>query len=257
MVGRKLLPIFGPLGEGVVTYGYDTLTEVADARIDVGWPGAESMDIVNLARSTVAIPNIHKEFEINKLDLSASRLTGQPLNTSVVESASYKVGYMEDALIILGWSRDGTNYDINGLYKAAGNSVTGAGGWNTGANIVTDINAAIAELLTDNIYPPYNVTLHPDQYAETLALISSTAVSYLDWIKSVIQGEVHVTPAIAATTGMMTKANPEGMFEYVLAEDLTVATETLAKSANLFGKVYIRGLPVVYDSNAICTMATI
>lgn len=257
MVGRRLTPIAGPLGVGVQVFGYDTLSEVSDARIDVGWPGAESLDIVNLARTTVAIPNIHKEFEINKLDLAASQMTGRPLNVKNAESASYKVGLEEDKLIILGWSRDGTAYDINGLYNAAGNDENTALDYGTKANIETSINNAIALLLVDNIYPPYNLTLHPTQYAQTLALIANTAKSYRDWIKEVIMGEVFVTPAMTAGDGMLSAVNAQGMFEFVLAEDLSVDTEILAKSKNLFGKVYVRGLPVVYDSNAICKLSDI
>jgi hypothetical protein len=54
----------------------------------------------------------------------------------------------------------------------------------------------------------------------------------------------------------MCKANPVGMFEYVVAEDLTVETETMSKrlGEGLFGRVYLRGLPVIYDANAICKM---
>jgi len=183
------------------------------------------------------------------------------LNTSTAESAAYKVALLEDATLILGYSADGgTTYEINGLYNAAANSVTGAGGWNTAANIATDVNGAIAEMLTDNIMPPYNLTLHPDQFTETRAFIGNTAVMYLQWITESLQGgNVYVTPSIAATTGMMTKANPDGMFEYVMAEDINTESEITSKKEgnNLFGRVYVRGLPVVYDSNAVCTIATI
>lgn len=144
----------------------------------------------------------------------------------------------------------------DGLYKAAGNTVTGAD-WSTKANIETSINAAIAKLLEDNINPPYNVVVNPAQYAESLALIANTSRSFRDWIREVTQGEIYSTPAITAATGMVCKAGAEGMFEYVMAEDVSVFTEVLPKSHNLFGKVYVRGLPVVYDSNAICTMTTI
>jgi len=50
-----------------------------------------------------------------------------------------------------------------------------------------------------------------------------------------------------------------GLFEYVVAEDFTVSTETqsVRDGSGLFGRVYVRGLPVVYDSNAICKMTTI
>jgi len=258
LIGRRLLPI-RKIDAGTATFGYDTLTEAADAAIDIAWPGRETLDLVHLGRTTVAMPTIHKEFVINKLDLAGSRLTGTPLNTTTAESAGYKVGLEEDKLVILGFSRDGTTYEINGLYNAANNSQTGAGGWNTASNIPLDINGAIAKLMEDNIFPPYNLCLHPDQYNEAAVFISGTAVPYLTWIKERIGGEIYPTATITSGTGMMTKANPVGMFEYVVAEDFTVETETQTarEGGGLFGRVYVRGLPIVYDSNAICKIATI
>lgn len=260
-VGRKLFgTAIRKIDAGAQTFGYDTLTEVSNASLDFQWPGRESQDIVNLARTTVGIPVLHKEFEINKLDLASSNMTGTPLNTSNAESAAYKVAYLEDTLLILGYAADGTNYDINGLYNAAGNDYSTSKDFSTATNIPAAINGAIALLLADNIMPPYNLTLHPTQYAETLTLIANTAVSYLQWIVESMQGgSVYVTPAITDTTGMMTKANPDGMFEYVVSEDLTTSTEILdlTRGNNLFGKVYVRGLPVVYDSNAICKLSSI
>jgi uncharacterized linocin/CFP29 family protein len=255
-VARRLFPIGPALGEGALTFGYDVHTEVADARIDYGWPGAESLDDIASTRTTKEIPNIHREFEINKLDLAASRMTGTPLNLAQVDSAAYKVALMEDALLILGWTRDGTNYDINGLYKAAGNNTAGAD-FTTKANIETSILAAIALLEADGIYAPYNMVLNPAQYAETLATIANTGITYREYLEKTIEGTVFQTPAMPATTGMVVKANGDGMFEYVMAEDLTVFTEVLPRSHNLFGKVYIRGLPVVYDGNAICQLTAI
>jgi uncharacterized linocin/CFP29 family protein len=225
----------------------------------VGWPGRETLDIVNLARSTVAIPTVHKEFQINKLDLAASRMSGTPLNTTTAESAGYKVGLEEDTLLILGYSADGTTYDINGLYNSANNTKTAAGDWGTEANISTDINGAIALLMEDNIFPPYNLLLNPTQYNEAADFIANTAVPYLTWIKERIQGEIYPSATLTAGTGMMTKANPVGMFEYVVAEDLTVETQVLSKKEgeSLFGRVYVRGLPVVYETNAICKLTGI
>jgi uncharacterized linocin/CFP29 family protein len=201
----------------------------------------------------VGIPNLHKEFEINKLDLAGSRMTGAPLNTTSAESAAYRVAMLEDSLLIDGYSADGTTYEISGLYQSAGNTFGGAT-WGTATNIPLSINGVKAVLLTDNIMPPYNLTLHPDQYVETLVFVANTAVSYAQWITEALGGgSIYVTPAITAGTGMMTKANPDGMFEYVMAEDLTTETETLSikEGQNLFGRVYVRGLPVVYDTNAI------
>ena len=256
LVGRKLMPI-RKIDSGTQTFGYDTLTESANAAIDLGWPGRETLDIVNLTRSTVAIPTVHKEFEINKLDLASSRMTGTPLNTTTAESAGYKVGLEEDTLLLMGYSADGTAYDINGLYNAAGNSRSAAGDWGTATNIPTDINAMVAALMADEIFPPYNLVLHPDQYNEAAVFIANTAVPYLTWIKERIGGEIYPTATVTTSTGFMSKANPVGMFEFVVAEDLTVETQVLSKKEgeSLFGRVYVRGLPVVYDSNAICKIS--
>jgi len=256
MVGRKLLPTTAALGEGATTYGYDTLTDVSDARIDYGWPGAESLDIVNLARTKVDIPNIHREFEINKLDLAASRRNGTPLNLSVAESATYKVAKKEDELILQGWKRNGT-YEINGLYNAANNNENSNLDWGTATNIPISITAAIKLMLEDDIMPPYNLVLHPQQWANALTLIGTSAMGYLTWIRETIQGEVYQTGAMTNGTGLLSKANPEGMFEYIPAEDLTLKTETLQKSENLWGKIFIRALPVVYNANALCKLSDI
>ena len=259
-VGRKLFGangVFGPLGEGVTTYAYDTRTRGAGARTDWGWPGAESKDAQNLNRSTVSIPLHHQEFEINKLDLAASRLNGTPLNMSKVEMASYDVALQEDKMILLGWSRDGSTYEINGLYNAAGNDENTHYDWATKANIELSITKAMALLLADNIPPPYNTTLHPTQFSLANALIANTGVSYLEMIRKWTGGEVFVTPGMTAGLGLMSKADPQGLFELVVAEDLTVFTDILEKRHNLFGKVYIRDLPVVYDSNALCKLSNI
>jgi uncharacterized linocin/CFP29 family protein len=260
-VGRKLFgTAIRKIDSGAQTFGYDTLTESADASFDFSWPGRQSQDIVNLARTTVGIPNMHKEFEINKLDLASSRMSGTPINTTMAESAAYKVALLEDSTLILGYTASGTTYEIAGLYNTPAVNTFGGATWGTATNIPLSINGAKAALMSDSIMPPYNLTLHPDQYVETLVFIANTAVSYSQWIQeSLGGGNVYVTPAITTGTAMMTKANPDGMFELVMAEDLTTETETLSikEGNNLFGRVYVRDLPVVYDANAICTITGI
>jgi len=260
-VGRKL---FGgairKIDAGAQTFGYDTLTEMSNASFDWIWPGRESQDIINLARSSVAIPNIHKEFSINKLDLASSRNTGTPLNVSTAESAVYKVGYAEDNLLINGYSADGTVYDIKGLYQAATTNTSAGSDWTTSTNVPTDMQTLKSELMNDNIMPPYNFCCNPTNWMEAYEPIGTSPNTYQDYIKATLEGgTVFVTPAITAGTAFMCAANPEGKFEYVLAEDLTTETQILdiQHGSNLFGRVYLRGLPIVYDSNAIARVTTI
>jgi uncharacterized linocin/CFP29 family protein len=261
-VGRKL---FGSsirkIDSGAQTYGYDTLTEVAAASLDFNWPGRLNLDDIGLARSTVAIPNLHTEFEINKLDLASSQMSGTPVNTTTSDSKAYKLAFLEDSLLLDGFSQDGgTHYEINGLYQAAGNSEATDLGWGTVANIITSINNAKTLLLNDNINPPYNLAVNPAQYEALFPLIANTAVSYRQWVEQALEGGYIVsTPALTAGHGVMVKADPAGAFEYVLAEDFTTQLETtdVKSGSNLFGRHYIRGLPVFYDSNAVCKLTDI
>jgi len=252
-VGRKLMGI-RRIDPAAQTYAYDIGTEVSGAAIEHAWPGHENLDAITPNRSAVGIPNIHKEFEIGKLDLASSRMSGTPLNTSNAESAAYKVAYAEDTMLIEGWAPDGSNYTIKGLRQTASiNSATGAA-WSTGTNIPICMAEVMGLLMADNIAPPYNIVVNPTNYVEALAMISGSAMTYLDWLKATIQGEVFSSPVLSESYGVCTKASPAGFFEYVLAEDVSVQTEieSVRRGENMFGRVYARGLPVVYDPNAIC-----
>ena len=258
LVARKLLPI-RKIDAGAQTFGYDVLTEVSAAAIDQGWPGKLNEDIINLARTTVDIPNIHKEFTINKLDLLSSQMTGTPLNTVSAESAGYKVGLLEDAMLINGWARIAGTYEISGLYQSAANDEASDLPWATAANIATSINAAIALMLADEKNPPYNLVLNAVEYADAGDFIANTAVTYRDWIRQTIGGDIFICNSLAAGDGLLLKADLGGMAEYVIAEDFSVETEIEDKrhGAGLFGRCYVRGLPVVYDGTAMCKLSAI
>jgi uncharacterized linocin/CFP29 family protein len=258
--GRML---FGPavrkIDSGAQSYKYNKLTHGSAAAFDYTYPGKTSIDSIDLQPTTVAMPNIHKEFQIGKLDLASSYLSGTPLNTTQAESCAYKVAWAEDALLINGWSQDGTTYEINGLYQAAGNSEATNLDWGAAANIATSIQNSLALLDADNINGPFNLTLNSTQFSQTLAVMANTAVTYRQWIKEQIGGQIISSPAMTAGTGMLTPVNPNGAFEYVVAEDITTKTaaQSLEEGEGLFGRVYVRGLPVIYDSNAICKLTTI
>jgi uncharacterized linocin/CFP29 family protein len=255
-VGRKLLPI-RYIDPDTQVFGYDVLTEMSAARIDPKYPGMETLDIVNLTRTPVNIPIMHKEFEIPKADLDASRQRGLPLNTTYSDAATYQVGLLEDKLLMIGSTTEGVV--INGLYNAAGNADNTNYDWATVANIITSINAAMALMADDHINRPYNLLIPPEADGHLAVLVNNGPSTYYDWVKRRIGGEIFVSEGMTTGTALLLKANPVGLFEYVVAEDLTVKTETenLRAGEGLFGKVYVRGLPVVYNANALCKITDI
>lgn len=261
--GRKL---FGDavtkIDSGAQTYGYDTLTHGSAAAFDYKYPGKSSVDAINLARSTVAMPYLHKEFYIDRLDLLASQSgTGTPLNVSKAESAAHKVADAEDAMIINGWTQDGTTYEVKGLYQSANNSDATALDWGVSANIQTSLTNGIGLLLDDGIEGPWNLTVNPVQYGQTKVNIANTAVTYRQWIIEQLEGgEIVVSRNMTAGTGLMTPAIPnKDQMELVISEDITTKSQIqdVEHGEGMFGRCYVRSIPIVYDANVACKLTTI
>jgi uncharacterized linocin/CFP29 family protein len=253
-VGRKL---FGRAVTFVPpetqTYQYSKLAEMSHARTDPKYPGKENLDILSEDVTPVNIPIHHKEFVIPKADLDASRMTGIPLNTKYSDAATYQVGLQEDDIIING------NNVIPGLYNGAGNSEASALHWSTATNIPLSIKATKILLAADHMYKPYNLLINPQEDESLDAFVANTAIRWREKVLDSIGGEIFVSEAIAVGTGLMMKAEPNNMAELVIARDLTIETEeeTLRDGGGLFGRCFIRDLPVIMQSNAICQMTDI
>lgn len=240
------------------TFSYDALTEVAAARIDSRYPGAENLDIIGVGRISANIPVLHKETVIPKADLDASRMTGAPLDTSMIDSLTYKVGLLEDKMLLLGTTvTDGLA--INGLYNGAGNDASTNYDWATPADIITSINAAITLLKADHIFGPYDLTIESEAAGYLSVLINDGPSTYLEWVQKRIGGTIYETEALTAGNALLSKSNNVGAFQYVIAEDLRVKTElqSVREGEGLFAKVYVRGFPVIYNSNALCKLSNI
>ncbi|MCL2641964.1 MAG: bacteriocin family protein [Candidatus Bathyarchaeota archaeon] len=245
---------------GAQSYGYDKENETAPAAVDFSWPGRLSLDIQNFERDIVPIPNLHAETEINKLDLASSRMNGTPLNTSGIENRARQVARLIDEMLIKGYSNNnGASYIIKGLYTSAANDLSSALPFSNPTNIPDAINAASAMLLSSGREGPYNLILHPNQYSLLSPFIGSTATTYKNWVNETIGGQIIISDTIKAGTAMMAPVNPQGAYEIVISEDLTTETgiTTLKEGSNLFARIYFRGLPVIYDTKAICKLSNI
>lgn len=255
---RKIMAVRGPIGGiGIQQYSYDKVSEVSDAALTWAFD-AGSEDAVNFTRTNIPIPVLHKEFIINRRDLESSRIGGTPLNTVAANSAAYKVANLENELGFVGYSEDnGSTYAISGLLESAGNEVTDALDFGTAGNAITAVAAAMDELMNDNIYPPYNLILNPAQYAQLVGSIYTGGLSEFSKVKEMIGGNIFATPFIPAGKGLVLATPEAKFFEMVVAQDLTVETEILERTKNLWGIVYECVVPVIYDANAICKLDSI
>ena len=97
---------------------------------------------------------------------------------------------------------------------------------------------------------------------ELQASQSSTGIREMPVVESLLGGgRIYEEPSMTAATGMLIAANgmQRGMYEYILARDLTISTKRYeeAEQGGLKGKITTVGVPVVYDTNSICSLTGI
>ena len=259
-IARKIVPKGPTIGFGKETIKYYPLTEMSDATVSLEWGADFTEDKAPVTGTTLNVPVLHKNFRLNRRHVESARTEGRALDLTQVDAAIYKVMLQEEAMLLNGWTADGTNYDISGLYQSAGNTYDGSTVWTTNElQIQDDITAGIALLLADNIFPPYNLVVHPQEYTPLTKVISSTSDSWIEWVRRVIQGDVYVSPSMTSGTGMLCAAGNSGFFDYVTGVDMTSKVEelNLDQGNDYYGVVYECIVPRVIESNAICSLTDI
>jgi len=247
IIGRSLIALApgSPLGIGVQSIKNYIEQDMSAASIDMKL--TENKDSMGYTDTTLNIPIIHKEFEIDARDLASSKITGIPLDFANARGITAKVAEKEDELIIIG--SDG----FNGLYDGAGNDYSTAADFTTAGKAITAVKGAMALLLADKVKPPYNFTMNEEQYAELVGPRATTSdKSELAIVYDMIQGRagdgtpgavgtgpggIYVTDVMSAGTSMLTALPNTRYADLVVAEDFFLSTEVLEKSGNLFGRV--------------------
>lgn len=267
IVGRNLIAIApgSPLGLGTQSIKNYIEQDMSAASIDMKF--TENQDSMGYTDTTLDIPIIHKEFELDYRDLLSSKRTGTPLDYANARGASAKVAALEDELII-----EGTG-GYNGLYDGAGNDYSTGADFGTAGNAIAAIKGGMALLLADKMYPPYNLTINPVQYSEIVGPRATTSdKSELAIVKDMIQGgagdgtpgavgtgggNIFVSDTMTAGTGMLTVLPDTANADLVIAADFQMKTEILEKTQNLFGRVFEAMVPRIKRSDSICKLSSI
>lgn len=275
IVGRNLIALApgSPFGFGVQQVDYNTLNDMSPAQLSMKL--TESTDIITTSNGKIEIPIIHKEFEIDRRDLLSSQRNGTPLDTTTARVAAEQVAILEDTMIIQGGSLDGgSTYKFPGLYQGAGNSYSTASDFGTAGNAIDAVKGAVQMLLDDAIYPPYNMVINQEQYAEILGPRSTTSdKTELAIVKDILRGGdgdgragelgtgaggyIFVSDVITAGTGLVAAA-PNGTYaDLAVSQDVVTEFETIQKTGNTFGRVFEAMVPRILKSNAFCKLTSI
>lgn len=190
-------------GLGVLVSQYERVSDMTSASVNMAAEVDDEEDRIHYDLIGVPVPIISKSFRIDIRSLAASRQHGGGLDTTHVDTATRKVEEMAEQILFTGSAIVQRGQLIYGyLNHPNRNTVGGGADWGTATNIVPNMTAMLGALIGDNMYGPYKLYLHPDQYIQTMALNASTTTPILRTLEAMPgMGPGSVKPSNYVTAG--------------------------------------------------------
>lgn len=180
---RKLIPLNTALsGNGIGMMAIETFNYVATGGASTDYMIHESQaDSMDITSDILKIPVQQQEITIDARTWATMVANGTNIEADSAMEMAANISIEQDFNGIMGWTPDGTNVEIDGLYSVAGNTYGGAT-FATYGNALAAVANAKKLLKADNIFSTaYNLTLHGDQFAELEQSESTTGVE--EWSK--------------------------------------------------------------------------
>ncbi|MFN3431545.1 MAG: family 1 encapsulin nanocompartment shell protein [Candidatus Sericytochromatia bacterium] len=212
LVGRRVIPVFGPLGAGSQDVDYDVFTGTDEAVVSTL---GESTDPVRAKRRVHEhLPMIFKDFLLYWRDIEAARMVGTPLDIGAAAAAAAFVAQKEDDLIFNGNEELG----YPGLTTAEGRHIIEAGDWDVPGTAFNDVVAATRTLLNAGFYGPYAVILNPKAFSQMQRVYQNSGVLEINHVREIATGGVFQTPLLRDKLGLVVSMGIQN-FDIAIGQD--------------------------------------
>lgn len=204
LIGRRLLPVYGPLGAGIPSVPMSNLQD--DELIQTG-----EMNMVQLHE-------LKRDFLLKWRDLEMSGRMGMPVDYAPASAAAQAVARMEDEMIFQGC--EDTN--AAGLLNADGIHEIGGSDWAEAGNLFNDVVNATG-VLGEAGYPgPYAVAVSPAIRAQAHRPVGRGVRLEISSIEGVAEKGVFASPALSSDQ-MVVMATGAQNADLAIGQDIKTA----------------------------------
>ena len=270
-IARKIMSV-DPKVKGDDKYFVDimSITGMNAGVIEYRLPDDVNRDMISTSTEKVQLPFIAKGFQVPKQDIAVFAEGGIDIEAANAKAAAWEVQKLEEAYLLQGWKPDGTNYEVKGLYQAAGNTCATSYDFGTYGNATDAVCDGIQLIEDDNIRGTnFNLLLNSVQKNQLKKSKNSTTDAR-EW-KDVMEllnenggatGQILTSEHIAAGTGLLVPVDPARNYfdikepqpiKTVLGYDSKL-TEELSP---VYGTIFELLLPNVKRPEALCTLTGI
>lgn len=265
LIGRRLVPVTAPAGFGVSAVEWSKITEMSAGMVSYAF--TDTSDSLGAVPTTSKIPVYWKDYTMDRRTYEGYMVKGANIDTSAAQSAAYVAAYAEDEAIIKGVARDGSNYDIDGLYEGAGNDYSVSSDFGTSGVATTAIAGAYALLAEDNVpvgdQVPYNMVLNNTSYMDLLAVRNANGIREMPEIKEMLNGgSIIASSVFGATEGIVLPVaeSLSAFVDFYLAVDWKTEHGLDSEhpdTGDLTGRVYSAGILRIKHDVAICKLSAL
>jgi len=268
MGARRLFAKQITLPAGKYEIDWKKITEMGAGNISYGMPqGDLERDMIKLTGSQLKTAFIFKGFEVQKQEWESFRTQGINLDAEGALAAGRVVVDREETYLTIGWKRDGTAYEIKGLYNTASCSTEGTSEvTSTYGNAVIKLKLARAVLKAAKVWGcNFNWALATGNYEEVLASMNAYGQMEVDQVRKMLNpipgmpaGDIIDAPTLTADTGMLVPVDPFGQYlDLVIAQNprtyFGYDSKLGEEASPIYGHVIEALVPRVKQPLAICT----
>lgn len=245
LVGRRFIPVYGPLGAGMQAIISNVFGGIGDATVDILGDAETSPVLVETRRAEI-LPMLYKDFRLNWRDIEASRQLGIPLDTGPAAAAAYAVALAEDRLIFYG------SAESPGLLNLEKRTRSSRGDWHQVGGAFESVVSATAQLIANGFPGPYAVITSPQLYAAMTRVFGNTGVLEIEQIRQLATAGVFQTPILDENQAVVVATGRQNM-DLAIGQDLTTAfleTTNMSHNFRVFEILALR----VKRPGAVCTL---
>lgn len=216
LVGRRFIPVFGPLGAGTQDVDYDVFTGTDAAVVSTL---GESTDPVRAKRRVHEhMPLIYKDFMLYWRDLESNRLMGTPVDLGAAAAAASFCAQKEDDLIFNG------NEDLGypGLTTVEGRQELQASDWDVAGAAFNDIVSATRMLINEGFFGPFALVVSPKAFSQMQRVYANSGVLEINHVREIATGGVFQSPLLRDKLGFVVSMGIQN-FDIAIGQDLITA----------------------------------
>ena len=207
LMGRRLVPLFGPLGAGLPVIPANQLSGFEPG----GMITADACTLLELVE-------LNQDFKLTYKELETAQQLGIPMDLAAPAAAAFRLAMREDQLVFAGCKNCGTA----GLLNTPGGLTLKGGSWAKAGGIFADLVKALGELGSAGFPGPYAVALSPTMYATAFRPMGPGEQIEMTLIADIAKAGVVSSPAVGDKQLLVLEAGSMNM-DLVVGGDMRTA----------------------------------